>query len=217
MHANRTCQHWPLYHGRRTPHPQVALLLLLLVALPFEAAESQITTRIGQTVKQQLADRKQKSEDSLVSQIASQADSVIEKGAKPIDQMIARTIEGIDSIMLKSYHAIIGSESEMDRELREALQQGRVDLDLGFVAGGTAFSPDGEALIEALARVLRKSKDDFILEGRYAKGEDKVLGRKRGLAVMVRLSELEVNTEQLHLVPHAGVSPDRSLGVIPVR
>ncbi len=219
--APHTAPQLPRRRGRRGHAMRLCclggVLTILLTGSYAEAAVAQIPSRIGQNVKQQLANRKKQSEDSLISQVASQTDSLIAQGAKPIDDMIAKTIEGVDAMMVKSYHALVGSESEMDRELREALDQGRVDLDLGFAAQGTSLSPDGETMINALARVLRKSQGDFIIEGRYVKGEDKALGRKRGLGVMVRLSELDVDTDQLHLVPHSGVSPDRSLGVIPVR
>jgi outer membrane protein OmpA-like peptidoglycan-associated protein len=179
--------------------------------------QAQLPKRITETVKQRAKDRKAQTEDNLVDRVGSRTDSLLEKGARPLDSLIARTMSGIDSIAVRTYRSLKGSESETERELRDALAEGRVDLDLGFSPGGTELSADGEALIGVLARVLRKSEDDFILEGRYLDGEDKVLARKRALAVMVKLAELEVNGDQLHVVPRAVVAPDRNLGVVPVR
>jgi hypothetical protein len=195
----------------------LALVLGLLASPWFSRATAQIPARIGQTIKQRAEDRKRKSEDSLVNRIGDRADTLLNRGVEPIDGMIAKTMDRLDSIVVKSYRSLKGSDSEAERDLREALKVGRIDLDLGFAQGGTAFSPDGEALVGALARVLRKSKDDFVLEGRYMNGEEKTLARKRALAVLVMLSELDVNPSQLHLVPRATVASDRSVGVIPVR
>lgn len=197
--------------------PSGLLVLLLAICAPVEPAGAQIPRRIGEAVKQRAKDRKQESEDSLVNRIADRADSLLEKGARPIDKLIARTMEGIDSIALKTYRSIKGSGNEMDRELRDALKAGRVDLDLGFLKGKNFLSADGEALLESLARVLRKSKDDYVIEGRHMRGEDKALARRRALVVVAKLSELEVDTDRLHVVPRAAAAPDRMLGVVPVR
>jgi len=195
----------------------IGWLALAIGAAPAPPAWGQVPKRIGETVKQRVKDRKQRSEDSLVDRIGSRADSLLEKGARPLDSLIAKAMSRIDSVAVKTYRSLKGSDSEMERELRNALRVGRVDLDLGFTRGLTAISPSGDSLLVALARVVRKSRDDFILEGRYLKGEDRRLARKRALAVMERLAELDVNADQLHVVPHATATPDRNLGVIPVR
>ncbi len=151
---------------------QILLLTmgLLAASVTTERAEAQLLKRVTERVKQKVAERKQQTEEVVLTRAAEPADSALAKVTSPVESLATRAGGGAGAAVGRLGRGEGKASAEVTR-IRQELAAGRATLPgVIFVPGTDAIDPSSGSSLQALAAVITESPGAFLVQARADAG-----------------------------------------------
>jgi outer membrane protein OmpA-like peptidoglycan-associated protein len=195
---------------------------LLAASVTPKQAEAQLLKRVTERVKQKIAERKQQTEESVLSHAAEPADSAFAKVTSPVESLATRAGGRAGAAVSRLGRGEEKTSSEVTR-IRQDLAAGRASLTgVVFVLGSDAIEPASGPTLQALAAVLTESPGAFLVQARGDAGAQPQaalqLAAARATAIKGWLVSTGVPAERVFAAGDPTATPDAALvTVVPMQ
>jgi outer membrane protein OmpA-like peptidoglycan-associated protein len=203
---------------------QILLLTigLLSASVTPERAEAQLLKRVAERVKQKITERKQQTEESVLSHAAEPADSAFAKVTSPVESLATRAGGTAGAAVGRLGRGEDKTSAEVTR-IRQDLAAGRASLPgVVFFPGTDAIDPASGPTLQALAAVLSESPGAFLVQARGDAGAQPQaalqMAGARATAIKGWLMSAGVPAERVFAAGDPTAAPDASLvTVVPMQ
>jgi outer membrane protein OmpA-like peptidoglycan-associated protein len=150
--------------------------ILLLLAVGSVAtlpgpAHAQFTKRIGERIKQAVADKTRQTEENALNRAAEPADSAMARIAAPVESVTAQVGGKAGAAVGRLGRGKDGSTEEEGR-IRKELASGRAELPgVTFEQGGYALAASSDPTLRALVRIMSDTPGAFLIQLRTDPGD----------------------------------------------